>query len=102
MYLMPVIPFVHTLFTDLFAPARRELPYVVCALIALAAIWGHRHPVGIDIAQHANLLRALADYSIGRIECRSICRIELFTPYVLAARSPFEHPLVDRHFEGVY
>jgi hypothetical protein len=91
MHPMPVLPFFRSLFVDRFAPARRELPYAVCALIALAAIWCHRYPVGIDIAQHANLFRAWADYAIGPVEYRSLYRIDPFTPYLLTyvAAYPF-------------
>lgn len=63
---------------------RRETPYLVCAAIALWAIWGHRYPVGIDIAQHANLFRISTDVTWGPIEWRSLYRFEPFAPYLLA------------------
>jgi len=64
--------------------AKRELPYVVCALLAIVAIWGHRYPVGIDLPQHANLFRLWADLSTGPLEYRALYRIDWFTPYLLA------------------
>ena len=64
--------------------ARAELPYLVCAALALVAIWGHRYPVGVDIAQHANLLRIAADMTFGPTEYRGLYHVDLFTPYLLA------------------
>jgi hypothetical protein len=66
------------------ALARGELPYLVCALLALVAIWGHRYPAGVDVAQHANLFRISADMTIGPVEYRGLYRIAPFTPYLLA------------------
>jgi hypothetical protein len=63
---------------------RGEIPYLVCAAIALVTIWGHRYPVGIDIAQHANLFRISTDVTWGPIEWRSLYRFQPFAPYLLA------------------
>ena len=66
------------------ALARGEVPYLICAVIALVAIWGHRCPAGIDVAQHATLFRISTEMTVGPVEFRSLYRIDPFTPYVLA------------------
>ena len=63
---------------------KRERPYVVCALLALVAIWCHRYPAGIDLPQHANIFRLWADLSQGPLEYRALYWVDWFTPYVLA------------------
>lgn len=74
--------------------ARAEWPYLVCALVALAAIWGHRYPAGIDLPQHANLFRISTDLTKGPIEYHGLYRIELFTPYLLAYAVAYPFALV--------
>ena len=64
--------------------ARSELPYLACAVLALVAIWGHRYPVGIDIAQHTNMFRISTDMTYGPVEYRGLYRFAPFTPYLLA------------------
>jgi hypothetical protein len=81
---MPIPGFVHTSWTKIAASARQDLPYVVCAVLAIAAIWCHRYPAGIDLPQHANLFRLWADLSTGPLEYRSLYRVDAFTPYLLA------------------
>jgi hypothetical protein len=66
------------------AAARHELPFGVCAVLALAAIWCHRYPAGIDFPQHAHLFRLWADLSNGPLEYQGLYRVEAFTPYLLA------------------
>jgi hypothetical protein len=58
--------------------------FAACGLLALIAVWGHRYPVGVDLPQHANLFRLLADMSNGPFEYRFGYRVEPFTPYLLA------------------
>lgn len=57
--------------------------FVLCGLAALAAIWLHRYPAGIDLPQHANLFRLWADLGSGPFEYRSTYRVDFFTPYLL-------------------
>jgi hypothetical protein len=66
------------------ASAKGNWPYLLCALIALVAIWGHRCPVGVDTPQHANLFRISVDMTVGPLEYRGLYRIDPFTPYLLA------------------
>jgi NPCBM/NEW2 domain len=58
--------------------------YFVAALLALAAIWAHRYPAGIDLPQHANLVRLWVELRRGPIEYASFYQVALFTPYLLA------------------
>jgi hypothetical protein len=81
---MPIPRFIHASRIELAASVKREIPYVVCALLAIAAIWCHRYPAGIDLPQHANLFRLWADLSTGPLEYRSLYRVDAFTPYLLA------------------
>lgn len=57
--------------------------FLLCSLVALVAVWGHRYPVGVDLPQHANLFRLWTELSKGPIEYRQLYRVELFTPYLL-------------------
>jgi len=66
------------------ALARGEWPYLVCAIIALITIWGHRFPAGVDIPQHANFFRITREMTVGPVEFRGLYRIDPFTPYLLA------------------
>jgi hypothetical protein len=81
---MPLVRFLRTRWIELATSARRDLPYAVCALLAIVAVWGHRYPAGIDLPQHANLFRLWADLSNGPLEYRSLYRVDAFTPYLLA------------------
>ena len=59
------------------------LAFWVCAVLGLATIWGHRYPAGVDLPQHANLVRLWADLERGPPEYRRMYQVECFTPYFL-------------------
>ena len=68
------------------APGDPQLPrwaYPVCALLALTAVWWHRYPVGIDLAQHANLYKLWWQLREGPLEYRQLYRYNFSTPYLL-------------------
>jgi hypothetical protein len=56
----------------------------LCGAVALAAIWLHHYPVGIDLPQHANLFRLWYAVWRGPIEYRDLYKIDWFTPYLLS------------------
>jgi len=60
-----------------------SVAFVVCGVVALAAVWLHRYPLGVDLPQHANLFRLWADLAHGPFEYRATYHIEFFTPYLL-------------------
>jgi len=64
---------------------RLGLPpgYLLCAPLALFAIWGHRYPPGIDMPQHANTMRLWLELHGGPAEYGTLYQTNLFTPYVL-------------------
>jgi hypothetical protein len=55
----------------------------LCGLVALGTIWLHHYPVGIDVPQHANLMRLWAATWRGPIEYSDLYHLEWFTPYLL-------------------
>jgi len=69
------------------ATLRAELPvwpaFACCWLLSLLAIWVPHFPVGVDLPQHANLLRMWADLRTGDFELRRLYHENLFTPYLL-------------------
>lgn len=65
-------------------PRALRWHYFVGAILALAAVWFHRYPAGIDLPQHANILRTLIDYTDGRSGYRYFYSLDFFTPYALA------------------
>ena len=81
---MPIPSSLHRCGVELAASASRHLSYIICTLLAMAAIWCHRFPAGIDLPQHANLFRVLADLTTGPLEYRELYRVDWFTPYLLA------------------
>lgn len=58
--------------------------YLACAPLALLAVWGHHYPAGIDLPQHANLVRLWVELGRGPLEYNVLYRVSAFTPYVLA------------------
>ena len=58
--------------------------YLLTAPLALLAIWGHHYPVGVDLPQHANLVRLWVELAIGPAEYGALYKISPFTPYALA------------------
>lgn len=65
------------------AASPTRLAFVACGLVALAAVWLPRYPVGVDLPQHANLFRLWADLAHGPFEYRATYHVEYFTPYLL-------------------
>ncbi|HET7545157.1 MAG TPA: NPCBM/NEW2 domain-containing protein [Polyangiaceae bacterium] len=52
-------------------------------MLALAGVWLHRYPLGVDLPQHANLFRLWADLYGGPFEYRTTYRVDYFTPYLV-------------------
>jgi hypothetical protein len=68
------------------ASGEPQLPrwaFPVCALLALTAVWWHRYPVGVDLAQHAHLYKLWWQLREGPIEYQQLYRYNFFTPYLL-------------------
>jgi hypothetical protein len=65
-------------------PRELRRHFAIGALLALAAVWLHRYPAGIDLPQHANILRTLVDYRDDRSGYRFFYSLDFFTPYALA------------------
>ena len=57
--------------------------YLLTAPLALLAIWGHHYPVGVDLPQHANLVRLWVELAVGPAEYGALYKISPFTPYAL-------------------
>jgi len=55
--------------------------YVVCAVLALLTIWLFHYPAGIDLPQHANILRILMDYGDSRTGYAGFYQRQFLTPY---------------------
>jgi len=62
---------------------RKWWAFCACSAVALAAIWLHPYPAGVDLPQHANLFRLWADLGSGPFEYRYAYRVEWLTPYLL-------------------
>src|SRR6478735_43084 len=58
--------------------------YAFNALLALAAIWLNRYPVGVDLPGHAQMFEMLVHYGDPRTSYRFYYYIDFFTPYALA------------------
>ena len=56
---------------------------MVCGVLALAGVWLHRYPLGVDLPQHANLFRLWADLYGGPYEYGATYRVDFFTPYLV-------------------
>lgn len=67
------------------SPEGRALDrtFVVCALLALATIWLFRYPAGVDLPQHANILRILADFGDPHLGYGAFYERQLLTPYLV-------------------
>jgi len=55
--------------------------FVACGLLALSTIWLFRYPAGIDLPQHANILRILLDYGDSRTGYAAFYQRQFLTPY---------------------
>ena len=67
------------------SPEGRALDrtFVACALVALATIWLFRYPAGVDLPQHANILRILADFGDPHLGYGAFYERQLLTPYLV-------------------
>jgi len=65
-------------------PRALRRHYLIGAIVALAAVWLHRYPAGVDLPQHANILRTVVDFGDNRSGYRFFYRLDFFTPYALA------------------
>lgn len=64
-------------------PTPCRWAYALCGVLSLLAIWGHAYPAGVDIPQHANLLRVGLDVVLGPPEYDVLYRVNWFTPYLM-------------------
>ncbi|HEY4186523.1 MAG TPA: NPCBM/NEW2 domain-containing protein [Polyangia bacterium] len=55
--------------------------FCACGVLALLTIWLFHYPAGIDLPQHANILRILADYSDPRTGYAAFYERQFLTPY---------------------
>lgn len=55
--------------------------FSILALIALGTLWLLRYPAGVDLPQHANILRILADYSDPATGYAAFYERQFATPY---------------------
>jgi hypothetical protein len=71
------------LWRRLAAIPSSHVAFVLCGVLALAGVWLHRYPTGVDLPQHANLFRLWADLYGGPFEYRATYRVDYFTPYLV-------------------
>ena len=57
--------------------------FTACAVLALATIWLFRYPAGVDLPQHANILRVLADFGDPHLGYGAFYERQLLTPYLV-------------------
>lgn len=55
--------------------------FVACGLLALLTVWLFHYPAGIDLPQHANILRILIDYNDSRTGYAAFYQRQFLTPY---------------------
>jgi hypothetical protein len=55
--------------------------FVACAVLALLTVWLFHYPAGIDLPQHANILRILMDYGDSRTGYAAFYQRQFLTPY---------------------
>jgi len=55
--------------------------FVACGVLALLTVWLFRYPAGIDLPQHANILRILMDYGDSRTGYAAFYQRQFLTPY---------------------
>jgi len=60
-----------------------ERTFIACAILALATIWLFRYPAGVDLPQHANILRILADFGDRHLGYGAFYERQLLTPYLV-------------------
>jgi len=60
-----------------------ERTFIACAVLALATIWLFRYPAGVDLPQHANILRILADFGDPHLGYSAFYERQLLTPYLV-------------------
>jgi hypothetical protein len=58
------------------------IAFAACALAASVAVWGHRFPAGIDLAQHAHLFQMLTNYWKPDLGYRHFFSLQVLTPYL--------------------
>ena len=60
-----------------------ERTFIACAVLTLATIWLFRYPAGVDLPQHANILRILADFGDPHLGFGAFYERQLLTPYLV-------------------
>jgi len=57
--------------------------FTACAVLALATIWLFRYPAGVDLPQHGNILRILADFGDPHLGYGAFYERQVLTPYLV-------------------
>ena len=57
--------------------------FVACSVLAVLTIWLFRYPAGVDLPQHANILRILMDYGDSRTGYAAFYQRQFLTPYFM-------------------
>jgi len=57
--------------------------FTACAVLALATIWLFHYPAGVDLPQHGNILRILADFDDPHLGYGAFYERQLLTPYLV-------------------
>lgn len=55
--------------------------FVACGVLALLTVWCFHYPAGIDLPQHANILRILMDFGDSRTGYAAFYQRQFLTPY---------------------
>ncbi len=70
--------------TRLLAWSGLPVGFFLCAPLAFTAIWSHRFLPGVDLPEHAELVRLWVDLYRGNPDVTSLYELRLLTPYTLA------------------
>ena len=61
--------------------AALDRTFAALAVLSLATIWAFRYPSGVDLPQHANIMRILADYTDPATGYAAFYERQFLTPY---------------------
>jgi len=66
-----------------FGSPALDQAFVVLGVLSLATIWAFRYPAGVDLPQHANIMRILADYNDPATGYAAFYERQFLTPYLV-------------------